>query len=118
MTFEDLEAQVASGLVETVIVAATDMQGRIYGKRMTARHFMAAGKDGVGTCSVVLGLGHDHSLDPGYALTGWDNGYPDLVVKPDLSTIRPYPWFDKTVFVMGDANHPDGAEIPVAPRTP
>lgn len=117
MTFEDLEAQVASGLVETVIVAATDMQGRIYGKRMTARHFMAAGKDGVGTCSVVLGWGHDHSLDPGYALTGWDNGYPDLVVKPDLSTIRPYPWFDKTVFVMGDANHPDGTEISVAPRT-
>lgn len=117
MTPDELAERVGTDEVETVIVAATDMQGRLYGKRLTARHFLGAGQQGVGTCSVVLGWGHDHALDPGYELTGWDNGYPDLVVRPDLSTLRPYPWFERTALVMGDAVHPDGCEIDVAPRT-
>lgn len=117
MDIEQLKSLAASGEIETVIVAMPDMQGRLVGKRLTARHFLGAGQDGVGTCSVVLGWGHDHALDPGYELTGWDNGYPDLVVRPDLSTLRPYPWFDKTAFVLGDAVAPGGTPIDVAPRT-
>lgn len=117
MDLEQLKSLAASGEIETVIVAMPDMQGRLVGKRLTARHFLGAGQDGVGTCSVVLGWGHDHALDPGYELTGWDNGYPDLVVRPDLSTLRPYPWFDKTAFVLGDAVAPGGAPIDLAPRT-
>ena len=42
---------------------------------------------------------------------------PDLVVKPDLSTMRWYPWFDKTLLVMGDHTGVDGKEINVDPRT-
>ena len=117
MEIEELKALAKSGDIETVIVATPDMQGRLVGKRLTARHFLGAGQQGVGTCSVVLGWGHDHALDPGYELTSWDNGYPDLVVQPDLATLRRYPWFEKTAFVMGDAVVPDGAPIAVAPRT-
>ena len=117
MQLTDLNKLVADGSVETVIVATPDMQGRLIGKRMTARHFVDAGKDGVGTCSIVLAWGHDHSLDPGYALSSWDNGYPNMLVRPDMSTLTMYPWFDKTAFVMGDAMHPDGDDIDVAPRT-
>lgn len=117
MELEELRALVASGDVETVIVATPDMQGRLVGKRLTARHFLGAGQHGVGTCSVVLGWGHDHALDPGYELTGWNNGYPDLLVRPDITTLRRYSWFEKTAFVMSDAIVPDGAPISVAPRT-
>lgn len=117
MDLEELKALAAAGEIETVIVAMPDMQGRLVGKRLTARHFLGAGQDGVGTCSVVLGWGHDHALDPGYELTGWANGYPDLVVKPDLSTLRRYPWFEKTAFVIGDAASPEGGLLSVAPRT-
>jgi glutamine synthetase len=117
MQLEELKSLIAAGSIETVILASPDMQGRLFAKRMTGRHFMGSGQAGVGTCSVVLGWGHDHALDPGYDLTGWANGYPDLHVKPDFGTIRPYPWFEKTAFVIGDATLPGGAEIDVAPRT-
>ena len=117
MELEKLRSLIESGDIETVIVASPDMQGRLFAKRMTGRHFLGAGQDGVGTCSVVLGWGHDHALDPGYELTGWANGYPDLHVRPDFKSIRPYPWFEKTAFIMGDATKPDGSEISVAPRT-
>ena len=36
----DLEGQVASGAVDTVIVAFCDMQGRLIGKRVSARLFV------------------------------------------------------------------------------
>ncbi|MFD1883892.1 glutamine synthetase family protein [Paracoccus pacificus] len=117
MELDELRSLVASGDIETVIIAMTDMQGRLVGKRLTARHFLGSGGDGIGTCSVVLGWGHDHALDPGYDLTGWANGYPDLVVRPDIATLRRYPWFEKTAFVLGDAVTPEGAPIGVAPRT-
>jgi len=103
--------------VETVILASPDMQGRPYAKRLTAQHFLDQGVNGVGTCSVVLGWGHDHSLDPGYAFTGWESGYSDIVVQPDMKEIRRYPWFEKTLFVIGDPVTIDGGDVSIAPRT-
>ncbi|WP_162230640.1 glutamine synthetase family protein [Nitratireductor soli] len=117
MQLSDLQKAVEAGEIDTVIVATPDMQGRLVGKRLTARHFLAGGQDGVGTCSVVLTWGHNHSLDPGYALSGWDNGYPDMIVVPEMSTLASYAWSERTAFVMGNAKLPGGGEIDVAPRT-
>ncbi len=117
MDLEQLTAQVRSGEIDTVLLASPDMQGRLVGKRLTARHFLKSGINGVGTCSVVLGWGHDHALDPGYELTGWENGYPDLVVKPDLVKIYPIGWSERTVMVVGDCADVDGNLLGVAPRS-
>lgn len=117
MDLEQLAAQAGSGQVDTVLLASPDMQGRLVGKRLTARHFLKSGINGVGTCSVVLGWGHDHALDPGYELTGWDNGYPDLIVKPDLRHIYPLGWSERTVMIMGDCTSADGDPLEVAPRS-
>ncbi|MBZ0217557.1 MAG: glutamine synthetase family protein [Fimbriimonadaceae bacterium] len=117
MDLEQLKAQVQSGEIDTVLLVSPDMQGRLVGKRLTARHFLKSGIDGVGTCSVVLGWGHDHALDPGYEFTGWANGYPDLVVKPDFYKIYPIGWSDRTVLVVGDNFSPNGDLVGVAPRS-
>lgn len=116
MDLSELAAAVEDGTIDTVIVAAPDMQGRLVGKRQSARHFLDSGAGGVGTCSVVLAWGQDHALDPGYALSGWDNGYPDMVLRPDMATLARYAWFERTAIVMGDALTPGGAPIDVAPR--
>ena len=111
-----LPDSIKTGDVETVILASPDMQGRPYAKRLTAQHFLDVGTNGIGTCSVVLGWGHDHSLDPGYSFTGWDSGYPDMVVQPDMGSVRHYPWFDKTALVVGDPVMGDGGDVTIAPR--
>ncbi len=116
LTLEDLTAKVESGEIDTVVVADTDMQGRLYGKRLSGRHFLDTGKDGVGTCSVVLGWGQDHALDPGYQFTGWDTGYPDLLSVPILSTLRLCGWHTRTAFVFAGAQTPQGEPISVSPR--
>lgn len=116
LSLEELAAQVDSGDIDTVIVADTDMQGRLYGKRLSGRHFLDAGKDGVGTCSVVLGWGQDHALDPGYRFTGWDTGYPDFLSVPDFSTLRVCGWHPRTAIVLADARSLAGAPVSVSPR--
>ena len=49
MTLEELTEAVAQGKVDTVLLAMTDMQGRLQGKRVMATHFLdeVAGHPGV-----------------------------------------------------------------------
>jgi glutamine synthetase len=111
-----LKNQFEQGAIDTVIVCDTDMQGRLFGKRLTARHFLKSGINGVDTCSVVYGWGQDHSLDPGYQFTGWESGYSSFVVVPDIKTLRQYAWYPKTAVVIGDSLQSDGSAVEVSPR--
>ncbi|MGH2847216.1 MAG: glutamine synthetase, partial [Thermoleophilaceae bacterium] len=40
MTLDELRRSVADGTVDTVLFCIADMEGRLQGKRMTARHFV------------------------------------------------------------------------------
>ena len=113
---DELRQMTKAGEIDTVIVADTDMQGRLFGKRLTASHFLNIASGGLSTCSVVLGWGQDHSLDDGYQLTGWDTGFADFQSVPDLSTFRRYAWFPRTAIVLSDARSTGGAPIGVSPR--
>jgi glutamine synthetase len=48
LTLEELRPLVADGTIDTVVLALTDMQGRLQGKRMAADFFLA---EGATTCS-------------------------------------------------------------------
>ena len=116
LSLGELAKLAETGAIDTLVVADTDMQGRLYGKRLSAAHFLNSGKDGVPTCSVVLGWGQDHSLDPGYGFTGWDRGYPDFVSVPDMDTLRSCDWQERTAIVLSNARGLDGKVVEVSPR--
>ena len=60
MTLEELEAQARDGAVDTVLVALTDMQGRLQGKRLTARHFLdEVAEHGAEACNYLLAVDVD-----------------------------------------------------------
>ena len=40
LSLDDLRSEVDAGRIDTVLLALTDMQGRLQGKRLTARHFL------------------------------------------------------------------------------
>jgi len=52
----------------------------------------------------------------GYAMSSWDTGYGDMVMRPDLSTLRLVPWLPNTALVIADLGWADGGEVAVAPR--
>ena len=105
------------GRVDTVIVAGVDLQGRMYGKRCTAKSFIRDLSESVHTCDCNFGWDIEKMLIPGLEFTGWHKGYGDMTLVPDKSTLRLYPWFEKTALVLCDTYDHHGKLVSVAPRT-
>ncbi len=117
MTLEELDVAVETGRIDTVALGCTDMQGRLQGKRLTARHFLdevaAHGAEG---CDYLLAVDVEMNPVDGYASSSWERGYGDLVLRPDLATLRPLPWQPGTALVLADLRRKDGTDVAVSPR--
>ena len=71
----DLEGQVTSGDIDTVIVAFCDMQGRLIGKRISARLFVEdVAEHGAECCNYLLAVDVDINTADGYAISSWETG--------------------------------------------
>ncbi|QLL09246.1 glutamine synthetase family protein [Mycobacterium vicinigordonae] len=113
----DLARLVAAGDIDTVIVAFTDMQGRLVGKRVAGRFFVdeVAGH-GAECCSYLLAVDVDMNTVAGYAMSSWETGYGDMVMTPDLATLRLIPWLPGTALVIADLAWADGSPVTASPR--
>jgi glutamine synthetase len=117
MTLEELERAVAEGAVDTVLLAIADMEGRLQGKRMSARHFLEeVTTHAAEGCNYLLAVDVDMNTVDGYAMSSWQQGYGDFVMKPDLGTLRPVPWQQSTVFLLADVEWEDGSPVVASPR--
>ena len=117
MTLDELREAVEGGTVDTVLLVIADMEGRLQGKRLTAAHFLdevvAHGAEG---CNYLLAVDVDMNTVDGYAMSSWDRGYGDFVMKPDFDTLRPVPWHEGTAMLIADLEWEDGSEVVASPR--
>jgi glutamine synthetase len=117
LSIDALRAMVADGRIDTVLVAMTDMQGRLQGKRCSAGHFLDDVLDhGAEACNYLLGVDVEMNTVAGYDLTSWEGGYGDFALRPDLETLRIVPWHDATALVLCDVLHDDGGPVAPSPR--
>src|SRR4051812_18396667 len=116
---EELEALVRSGEVDTLVVAITDMQGRLVGKRVQAQAFLAGViAHGAHFCTYLLGTDMEMNTPEGFTLMNWETGYGDWVAEPVWDTLRVLPWLERTALVLADATDGEtGDEIPISPRS-
>jgi glutamine synthetase len=118
LTQRQLEELVAAGEIDTVIVAFADMQGRLTGKRISARLFVEdTASHGAECCNYLLAVDVDMNTVDGYAMSSWEAGYGDMVMTPDFSTLRLLPWLPGTALVMADLSWDGGAPVVPAPRS-
>src|SRR6187455_3810892 len=98
LSYDELRTDVGSGAIDTVVVAFTDMQGRLMGKRLQAEFFLDEmdAEHGVEGCNYLLALEMEMDPVPGYALASWEQGYGDFAMRPDMSTLRRIPWLEAT----------------------
>ncbi|UBU15231.1 glutamine synthetase family protein [Nonomuraea gerenzanensis] len=117
LSVAELRDEVASGRIDTVLLAIADMQGRLQGKRLSARYFLEEvlhhGSEG---CNYLLAVDVDMNTVPGYAMSSWERGYGDFVMKPDLGTLRRVPWHEGTAMLMADLAWEDGGDVTASPR--
>lgn len=118
LSYEELRELVATGEIDTVVVAFTDMQGRLMGKRLHGEFFVEEIDAGHGMegCNYLLALEMEMDPVPGYAIASWEQGYGDFDVRPDLATLRRVPWLEATALVLGDVQWHDGSPVGPSPR--
>lgn len=117
LSLDELAVEVKSGQIDTVLLAMTDMQGRLQGKRADARYFLdVVVPNAAEGCNYLLAVDVDMNTVDGYALASWDLGYGDFVLRPDLSTLRRVPWHDNTAFCVADVVTTTGEEVAPSPR--
>jgi glutamine synthetase len=90
LTLDDLQAEADAGIVDTVVVATTEATGTLAGRAFHVDAFLEA------------------------AHRGEPRG--DIVVLPDLTTLRTIPWREGTALVLADVLDRHGEAVPHAPR--
>jgi len=118
LSLEELKAEVEAGAIDTVIVAFTDMQVRLMGKRLHAEFFVEEmdAEHEVEGCNYLLALDMEMDPIPGYEIASWERGYGDFAMQPDLATLRRIPWLEATALVLADVLWHDGSPVQPSPR--
>ena len=117
LTLDQLREEATAGTVDTVVTAFTDMQGRLFGKRIEVDYFVDEVADhGVEGCNYLLALDMEMDPVPGYEMANWESGYGDFGIVPDMSTLRRVPWLDRTALVLADVVNHDGSPVVASPR--
>jgi glutamine synthetase len=117
MSVDELRAQVASGAIDTVVLAIVDLQGRLQGKRIDAAYFLndvlPHGTEG---CNYLLAVDIEMNTVEGYQISSWERGYGDFVMAPDVASLRAVPWQPGTAMLIGDVQWLDGTPVVESPR--
>jgi glutamine synthetase len=117
LSIEELTAAIQSGAIDTVVVAMTDMQGRLTGKRIHGDHFLnevlAHGTEG---CNYLLAVDVDMNTVQGYEMSSWERGYSDFELAPDFNTLRLIPWQEGAALVLADVQWLDHSPVVASPR--
>ncbi len=117
LSLDELRALIAAGEIDTVILALTDMQGRLQGKRLSAVFFLAEVVEHYSEgCNYLLAVDTDMNTVDGYEMSSWARGYGDFVMRPDMATLRRIPWHPGTALVVADLTWLDDTPVLASPR--
>lgn len=118
LDLDSLRQLIDNGEIDTVVMAFTDMQGRLQGKRLHARYFLdvalSAGTEG---CNYLLAVDVDMNTVDGYAISSWERGYGDIEFVPDWDTLRRLTYLPATAMVQCDVVWLDHKPVVQSPRT-
>ncbi|MEV0369764.1 glutamine synthetase family protein [Streptomyces sp. NPDC050636] len=117
LSVEELRALVDTGEIDTVVLAFTDMQGRLQGKRFAARYFLdTVLEHGTEGCNYLLAVDVDLNTVDGYKMSSWERGYGDFAMHGDPGTLRRTPWNPGTALITADLAWHDGSPVVASPR--
>lgn len=110
--------------IHTIIVGGADTYGIMRGKFLPRQSFVEAIQKqhdfALSDVFWVIDSVEEQAFEPPANYSGYfprrDVGYPDIFLRPDLSTLRPLPWLEHTAMVLGDYYLPDGSPVPISPR--
>ena len=118
LSVHDLRRRINEGDIDTVVIAFTDMQGRLQGKRLHAVYFAEHVLDhGTEGSAHLLAVDVDMNIGDRYAMSSPDKADGGIRLVLDPQTIRLLQHQPGTVMVQCDAVWPDQTPVVQSPRT-
>ena len=97
--------------ITSVRVIYPDLHGVVRGKDVPIGEFQRAEEHGLAFCSAVMGTDLRHT-----PVVGGEEGYPDLIAFPDLSTMTTVPWEPGLACCIADLQSAGEHDAPADPR--
>ena len=117
LSMPELLEKIHTGEIDTVVVAFTDMQGRLQGKRLHGRYFTdVVVEHGTEGCNYLLAVDVDMNTVGGYSISSWERGYGDMEFVLDERTIRLLTHLPATAMVQCDLVWLDHSPVLQSPR--
>jgi glutamine synthetase len=101
-------ADIIAGLspaISTVRVVYPDLHGIQRGKDIPIGEIARFAESGINFCQVVMGTDLRHT-----PVVGGEVGYPDMVARPDLSTLVEIPWEPDVAMCLADLERDEAPE--------
>jgi glutamine synthetase len=100
-----------------VRVGGVDIDGIWRGKRIGIEEFLEhTAEHGTGLCNGLFAITMADEIINDLSYTGFDRGFPEVHLVPDLGTFALTPWAGRTAAVIGDFVEADGTPTGVSPR--
>lgn len=102
----------------SVVPLFPDIHGNLRGKLVDPRVISSdrALTEGIPTTDLLLAVDPLDEPITTLATMGLKGGAKDLLLRPDLTTLRPMPWFPAAYLMLGDLYETSGVPCPVSPR--
>jgi glutamine synthetase len=97
--------------ITSIRVLYSDLHGVARGKDVPAAEFDRVTEHGLCFCSAVMGTDLRHT-----PVVGGEEGYPDLIARPDLETMLSLPWEPGVACCLANLEPAHGAEAIADPR--
>jgi glutamine synthetase len=101
----------ATSPTRSVRLLYSDLHGIARGKDIPIAEFDHVIESGLCFCTAVMGTDLRHT-----PVWGGDEGYPDLVARPDLATMATLPWEPEVAVCLADLSPADGGAAIADPR--
>jgi glutamine synthetase len=106
-----LPTDAGGGPVTSVRLIYPDLHGVARGKDVPAREFDHVVEKGLCFCAAVMGTDLRHT-----PVVGGEEGYPDLIARPDLSTMLTLPWEPGVACCLANLEPAEGGAAIADPR--
>src|SRR6266516_3287692 len=117
LTLDELRDQVEAGTIDTVLTCFTDMQGRLFGKRVEGGFFLEESvSHGIEGCNYLLALDMEMAPVPGYDMAHCGQGSRDFNLVPAFDTLPRVPWLDRAALVLCAVAWENGEPVTQSPR--
>ncbi|MDE3131066.1 MAG: glutamine synthetase [Acidobacteriota bacterium] len=108
---DSVPAKDADQSITSVRVVYPDLHGIARGKDVPIKQFDGVVERGLCFCAAVMGTDLRHT-----PVVGGEEGYPDFIARPDLSTMRTLPWEPGVAACLADLEPAEGGHSFPDPR--